>query len=70
MCSMYIHIKDRCLHDEDQIFIAPSIDISMFNVKFFTMYQVKMLAGAISKLLYGFASVRGDIFPYRHKTIQ
>ena len=39
---------------------AHFIDVQMFNVIYLAMRKVKMHAGAISKLLYGFASVRED----------
>ena len=34
------------------------IDIRMFNVKYLAMHKMQLNAGALSKLLYGFASVR------------
>ena len=37
--------------------IAPFIDIPMFNIKYLSMHKEQMHAGALSKLLYGFASV-------------
>ena len=42
-------------------FIASSIDILMFNFKYLPLHKVQMSADAISKLLYGFASVQAII---------
>ena len=44
--------------------IAPFIDIPMFNVICLQMHIVQMHAGAISKFLYGFASVRLKLVDY------
>ena len=38
-----------------------SIDMSIFNAKYLTMNKVQMHAGVISKLVYGFVSVRAII---------
>ena len=40
-------------------FIATSIDTPLFNVKYLAIYKVQMHVSAISKLLYGCASVQG-----------
>ena len=42
-------------------FIASSIDILMFNFKYLALHKVQMWTDAISKLLYGFASVQAII---------
>ena len=38
--------------------IVTYIDISMLNAKYLTMYNMQMHAGAISKVLYSFASAQ------------
>ena len=40
------------------VLIATFIDSPMFNVNCLAMHKMQMHAGAISKLLYGFESVR------------
>ena len=46
--------------------IAPFIDIPMFNIKYLAIQQVRIHAGAIRKLLYGFASVQLKLVDYLH----
>ena len=41
--------------------IAPFIDIPMLNVKYLSIRTVQMHTGALSKLVYGFASIRAII---------
>ena len=41
--------------------IGPYIDIQMFNFKYPTMNRMQVLAGAISKLLYGFCACTDNI---------
>ena len=38
--------------------IAPFIDVPMLKLKYLAMHRVHVHAGAISKLVYGFASIR------------
>ena len=56
--NQYIHvIHNNALYIFNGV-IAPFIDISKYNVKYLAMRKMHMYAGAISKLFYGFASVR------------